>query len=82
MQTPDMHRGRTVKTLLVVVTLALFSPIAFSHPGGIDNCGGHRYKKKGGGYHIHDNAKFCACYPNNKRCTGGGKSGPKPKSPK
>ena len=40
MQTPDMHRGRTVKTLLVVVTLALFSPIAFSHPGGIDNCGG------------------------------------------
>lgn len=68
--------------LFVAVALVFASTSVYSHPGGLDKCGGHRYKKKGGGYHIHDDAKFCACYPKNKRCTDGKAAALKPKAGK
>jgi micrococcal nuclease len=35
---------------------------AVAHPGGTDGCGGHRDRAQGD-YHVHDQAKACACYP-------------------
>ena len=56
-----------MRKLIAVVVLLLTSVIAHGHGGGLDNCGGHNDRKKGG-YHVHNDAKYCACYPDAPRC--------------
>lgn len=41
--------------------------LVFAHGGGIDKCGGHKDKKRGG-YHVHQLAKYCACHPTAVEC--------------
>lgn len=40
---------------------------AYAHGGGLDACGGHNDRKRGG-YHVHRMANFCACYPEQSVC--------------
>jgi hypothetical protein len=47
-----------------------------AHGGGIDKCGGHKDKKKGG-YHVHNMAKYCACNPTAAACKATPKQKPK-----
>ncbi len=49
---------------LVVLSLGslALATSAVAHPGGTDGCGGHRDRAQGD-YHVHDQAKACACYP-------------------
>jgi hypothetical protein len=51
----------------IFILILLFAEAALAHGGGIDKCGGHRDKKQGG-YHVHDQAKYCACYPQSENC--------------
>jgi hypothetical protein len=52
---------------LLCALLALATPVALAHGGGIDKCGGHKDKKRGG-YHVHNKVKFCACNPQAADC--------------
>jgi micrococcal nuclease len=49
--------------------LAVFfgSPPAGAHGGGLDGCGGHNDRKRGG-YHVHNHALYCQCYPEADGC--------------
>lgn len=47
---------------LALVTLGLATTSLAAHSGGTDRCGGHNDRKRGG-YHVHNRAKYCACYP-------------------
>jgi hypothetical protein len=53
-------------TALVAIVLTV-PALAFAHGGGIDKCGGHRDKKRGG-YHVHQHAKYCGCHPDAPEC--------------
>lgn len=55
-----------VATLILTMGLCLPSP-GQTHGGGLDSCGGHHDRKRGG-YHIHRIAQYCACYPEQKVC--------------
>lgn len=53
---------------LTVLLLALFtSSGVMAHSGRIDRCGGHNDQKHGG-YHVHNQAKYCACHPDSDLC--------------
>jgi len=67
---------RTVPVAVCLLFIFLFTAvsIAFSHGGGIDSCGGHGDRKRGG-YHVHNQVRYCACYPNLSGCA------PKKESP-
>jgi hypothetical protein len=45
----------------------VISTSAMGHGGGLDKCGGHKDKKRGG-YHVHNMAKYCGCYPDAAQC--------------
>ncbi|HLB48507.1 MAG TPA: YHYH domain-containing protein [Anaerolineales bacterium] len=51
----------------IFILMMFFAGPVFAHGGGLDKCGGHRDKKQGG-YHVHDHAKYCACYPQSENC--------------
>jgi hypothetical protein len=57
-----MRRG----LFLLFIQLALVTT-ALGHGGGLDKCGGHKDKKRGG-YHVHNMAKYCGCYPDAAEC--------------
>jgi hypothetical protein len=53
-----------MRSILIAVSLVVgFSSPAVAHHGGVDSCGGHNDRARGG-YHAHDDAKYRACYPN------------------
>ncbi len=56
-----------VKFLFFIFMIFLAGPV-FAHGGGLDKCGGHKDRKQGG-YHVHDQAKYCACNPQSRNCT-------------
>jgi len=41
--------------------------VGFAHGGGLDSCGGHHDRKRGG-YHVHRIANYCACHPEETVC--------------
>jgi len=53
------------------VMVALLTGISgvWAHGGGLDRCGGH-HDRKAGGYHVHNWAQYCACYPKDEGCIG------------
>lgn len=51
------------KTCIFILMLLTTGP-AFAHGGGLDKCGGHKDRKQGG-YHVHDQARYCSCNPQN-----------------
>jgi hypothetical protein len=54
--------------LVFVHLLLVLVPIdAMAHGGGIDKCGGHKDKKHGG-YHVHQQEKWCSCNPEAAQC--------------
>jgi hypothetical protein len=56
-----------VKFLIFILMMFLAGPV-FAHGGGLDKCGGHKDRKQGG-YHVHDQTKYCSCYPQSENCT-------------
>ena len=54
--------------LLLPLALMIVSASALAHPGGLDKCGGHNDKQRGG-YHVHDKQKYCACNPSSGECS-------------
>lgn len=53
---------------VLIVLFAIAAPLlAWPHGGGIDKCGGHKDKKRGG-YHVHQIAKYCGCFPTASEC--------------
>lgn len=52
--------------LLISVGLCL-PALGYAHGGGLDSCGGHHDRKRGG-YHVHRMANYCACYPEEAIC--------------
>jgi hypothetical protein len=53
---------------LLPLALMIASASALAHPGGLDKCGGHNDKQRGG-YHVHDKQKYCACNPSSGECS-------------
>jgi len=51
--------------------MMLFAGPVFAHGGGLDKCGGHKDKKQGG-YHVHDQARYCSCNPQSESCSAKG----------
>ena len=67
-----MLRKRLATIALLAVASALATDalgpvVAYAHSGGLDRCGGHRDRKRGG-YHVHNLARYCACYPKGEGC--------------
>lgn len=57
-----------MRKIFIILSFVLTLPVlTFAHGGGTDSCGGHRDRKRGG-YHTHNYAKYCACYPNEASC--------------
>ena len=56
-----------LKRAALAVVVCVASGSAFSHGGGLDKCGGHKDKKRGG-YHVHNVVKYCACNPKAPEC--------------
>jgi hypothetical protein len=53
-----------MRSILIAVSLVVgFSSPAVAHNGGTDSCGGHNDRARGG-YHVHNDAQYRACYPN------------------
>ena len=63
--------------LAVLVLIAGSISRVWSHGGGLDSCGGH-HDRKNGGYHVHNQTKYCACHPDSSGC--GGRASPPPAS--
>ena len=59
-------RGLMVRVLAGILGVVV-SFTALAHGGGIDRCGGHNDRKRGG-YHVHNMAKYCACNPSAAEC--------------
>jgi hypothetical protein len=55
-------RKLTATILILVIPIA-----ALGHGGGLDKCGGHKNRKEGG-YHVHNEKKYCACYAKDPAC--------------
>lgn len=53
---------------VLIAAICLSTGTALAHGGGLDKCGGHKDKKRGG-YHVHKVAKYCACNPKAAECT-------------
>lgn len=53
--------------LVSCLLLTLFAAPVLGHGGGLDQCGGHNDRKRGG-YHVHNEAEFCACNPEAAQC--------------
>jgi len=71
--------GRLVPLLLILL-LAVTAARADAHSGGLDRCGGHHDRKRGG-YHVHNLARFCGCYPEAESCrTRRGQLAPSPET--
>ncbi|HLB45953.1 MAG TPA: YHYH domain-containing protein [Anaerolineales bacterium] len=51
---------------IFILMMLLAGPV-FAHGGGLDKCGGHNDRKRGG-YHVHNHAKYCSCYPQSENC--------------
>ena len=58
--------GRLVPLLLLLL-LAVTAARADAHSGGLDRCGGHHDRQRGG-YHVHNPARHCGCYPDAASC--------------
>jgi len=57
-------KSTKTRSILIAVSLVVgFSSPAVAHTGKADSCGGHTDRKRGG-YHVHGDAKYRACYPN------------------
>ena len=55
--------------IVFVTLLFIFLPHpVFSHGGGLDRCGGHNDRKRGG-YHVHRYNRYCSCYPSEQGCS-------------
>jgi hypothetical protein len=55
----------------IFLLMMFFAGPAFAHGGGLDKCGGHKDRKQGG-YHVHDQARFCFCNPQSENCSAKG----------
>lgn len=53
--------------LVLFVFVVSVSTTVCAHSGRTDRCGGHN-DRKNGGYHVHNEAKYCSCYPKSKIC--------------
>jgi hypothetical protein len=57
--------------LLAATVFCLLSSVvganALAHGGGLDRCGGHHDRKRGG-YHVHRQYQYCRCYPDAEVC--------------
>jgi hypothetical protein len=62
-----------------LASIALIPLVAAAHSGGLDKCGGHNDKKKGG-YHVHNAAKYCQCNPTAEQCKANRPSEPSKKN--
>ena len=51
-----------MKRAIFLSAMLLIASNATAHSGGTDRCGGH-YNRKTGDYHVHNLAKYQACYP-------------------
>jgi hypothetical protein len=58
--------GRHIPILLLLLLVAA-TTVAEAHSGGLDRCGGHNDRKRGG-YHVHNLARYCGCYPEAESC--------------
>lgn len=56
------HRQVALLFLRVSLVLVCGTAAAWAHGGGLDHCGGHHDRKRGG-YHVHDWARYRACHP-------------------
>lgn len=57
-----------MKNFFVILAVLLFiSPEVSAHSGRTDSCGGH-HDRKHGGYHVHNQSKYCSCYPDTPEC--------------
>lgn len=75
-----MRLSRILLALLFAVCLAAAHGPLVAHGGGLDRCGGHNDRKHGG-YHVHNQAQYCVCYPESAGC-GGEKAPAKPRTPR
>jgi hypothetical protein len=66
--------------VLALVSLLARPSLLSAHSGGTDSCGGH-HDRKSGGYHVHSQAKYCACHPDAAGCAGASAPSPKPTNP-
>jgi hypothetical protein len=64
------------KFLIFILMMFLAGPV-FAHGGGLDKCGGHKDRKQGG-YHVHDQARYCSCNPRSDNCSVKGERERKP----
>lgn len=48
-----------LRAIAMISIVLAFSPLS-AHGGGLDHCGGH-HDRKNGGYHVHNQAQYCAC---------------------
>lgn len=56
------------RTFILFVLIGLCMPNwGHAHGGGLDGCGGHHDRKRGG-YHVHNIALHCACLPEGQAC--------------
>lgn len=62
-----MRSQSTIAIAFVGLFLAAGSYEALAHGGGLDKCGGHKDKKRGG-YHVHNMVKWCSCNPSADEC--------------
>ena len=61
----------------IFILMMFFAGPVFAHGGGLDKCGGHKDRKQGG-YHVHDQAKYCSCNPQSESCSAKGDRERKP----
>jgi len=66
-----------VKFLIIILLMMFLAGPVFAHGGGLDKCGGHKDRKQGG-YHVHDQARYCSCNPRSENCSVKGERERKP----
>lgn len=52
---------RPIVFVAIVALLVMPPPVVLSHSGGLDKCGGHHDRKRGG-YHVHNWTLYYNCY--------------------
>lgn len=59
--------GLMKQPFAVMLALLIVNTYAYAHGGGLDSCGGHHDRKRGG-YHVHDWQAYCACHTEDAQC--------------
>ena len=60
-------RRRVLFLSMGLLCAAGISLSVMAHGGGLDRCGGHNDRKRGG-YHVHNWTSYCACHPEAAEC--------------